>query len=378
MSNRDDFLKPVKRIVAARAGWQCSMCRRLTVGPSEEAPDALTNIGKAAHIAAASSGPGARRYDDTMTPKERAGIANAIWLCSDHAELIDRDAVTYSASQLHNIKRNHEQLIAHAVRIGTSTNFTTGLFAIGPDIVCTGVLASVSADSWRLRLAHFLTGDIHKITMFIDGFVKMIPEDQYVLSNDVGDGRVLTSAPTLVKEVDDYILICPVAASFPRIDAQKLGSSMALHPDTSDLYVDSQGDIARVSGLDYLPQKIHMLLSLNQGDNVFSPKYGMRFFEYFEAFRGSPWLDLMLKLDVIRQASIPFYDRIMSRHETPLRCVNRVHSIDLLTDSPVDNRLSLRISLDVQGVGKWIRELSIFMPTPDQVATRARLRADIF
>ena len=56
MNNRDDFSEKVKRAVAARAGWHCSFagCAKLTVGPSEEAPDAFANIGEAAHICAAS------------------------------------------------------------------------------------------------------------------------------------------------------------------------------------------------------------------------------------------------------------------------------------------------------------------------------------
>jgi hypothetical protein len=53
MSNRDDFSKKIKRAVAARAGWHCSLadCAKLTVGPSEEAPDAIANTSEAAHIA---------------------------------------------------------------------------------------------------------------------------------------------------------------------------------------------------------------------------------------------------------------------------------------------------------------------------------------
>jgi hypothetical protein len=94
MNNRDDFSARVKQAVAARAGWHCSLagCAKLTIGPSEEAPDAVAKIGEAAHICAASEG--GRRYDASMTPDERAGFDNAIWLCSDHAKLIDRDEVT--------------------------------------------------------------------------------------------------------------------------------------------------------------------------------------------------------------------------------------------------------------------------------------------
>src|ERR1035441_10378753 len=64
MSNRDDFSKKTKNAVAARAGWHCSFtgCGKSTVGPSEESSDAVTMIGKAAHICGAVPGPGSRQY----------------------------------------------------------------------------------------------------------------------------------------------------------------------------------------------------------------------------------------------------------------------------------------------------------------------------
>lgn len=177
-----------------RAGWRCSLCKRGTVGPSAETPEATTVIGKAAHITAASSGPGARRYDALKLPEERAGPSNAIWLCSDHADLIDRDESTYSVERLHAIKRDHEEATALAVRTGARADLLTGLVAIDPDLICTGKLTSVLAESWTLRLAHFLAGDMHGVVSFIDGFAEMKPEVRYVLSNELVDGRYCCAA----------------------------------------------------------------------------------------------------------------------------------------------------------------------------------------
>jgi hypothetical protein len=56
-------------------------------------------------------------------------------------------------------------------------------------------------------------------------------------------------------------------------------------------------------------------------------------------------------LGVIRQAAIPVADQIMNTQSTPLQCVARVHGVELLSESPEDNRLHLRVGLDVQGVG---------------------------
>ena len=379
MNNRDDFSEKVKRAVAARAGWHCSFagCAKLTVGPSDEAPDASTKIGEAAHMCAAAPGIGGRRYDLSMTPEERAGINNAMWLCSDHAKLIDRDEVTYTAEGLRAMKREHEEACARAVRTGSSAELVTGLLAIGPGIVCTGTLTHIDASSWTLRLSHFLIGDLHKMISFISSFAGETTDHRYILSNELGDGRVLIAAPSLTKQADGYSMRCPVAPGFPRIDVQKIGSSLALNPDTNDLYLDEKGSPARVSGLDYFPQRVSEVLSMQRGESPFSPTFGMRFFEYFEAYRGSPWLDLLFKLDVVRQASIPFKDRGLDRQYTPLQCVTRVRDVALLADTPAKNRLPFRVDFEVQGIGPWQREISIYMPTAEQVAERAQMLASM-
>jgi len=378
MSNRDDFSEKTKKAVAMRASWHCSFtgCGKPTVGPSEESSEAVTMIGKAAHICGAAPGPGSRRYDASMTPEERAGIDNTIWLCADHADLIDRDQVTYSVETLRAMKREHEASCAKGVRLGRSHDLGAGLLAIGPDIICIGDIQNVSAASWTLRLKHFVAGDVHELVSFIDGFAKTEPDDRYLLSNELGDGRVLLEAPSLTKQNDGYSLLCPVAPSFPRVDVQDLGSSLSLHPETGDLYLDGKGNLARVSGLEYLPKKVQSLLSVQRGESVFNPTFGIRFFEYFEAFKGSPWLALLLKLDVVRQAAIPYTDTLLNRQYTPLRFVTRVYSLGLLSQTPNDNRLLVRVDLEVQGLGRWQRDLSVCLPTKEQMDKHAQQLAE--
>ncbi|MBR8239514.1 hypothetical protein [Burkholderia multivorans] len=373
MNQRDDFSEKVKRAVAARAGWHCSFagCAKLTVGPSEEAPHASANLGEAAHICAAS--PGGRRYDPNMTPDERAGINNAIWLCSNHAKLIDRDAVTYTAGQLREMKRSHEAACARAVRTGSNADPITGLVSIGPDIVCTASITRIDAHSWTLRFNHFLIGDLHEVISFISSFASEPLDHRYILSNELGDGRMLTSAPSLLKQADGYSLLCPVAPSFPRVNVYNIGSGLASHDDTNDLYLNAKGNIARVSGIDYFPQRVREILSLQRGESPFQPTFGMRFFEYFEAYSGSPWLDLLFKLDVVRQASVPYEDSLQGRQYTPLQCVTRVHNVELLAPTREDKRLPVRVDFEVQGLGRWERELSIYMPTAEEMAERARM-----
>jgi hypothetical protein len=377
MNNRDDFSEKVRRAVAARAGWHCSFagCGKLTVGPSDESPYKSTNIGKAAHICAAP--PGGRRYNVAMTPEGRSDIGNAMWLCADHADLIDRDEVTYTTEGLLAMKRGHEVSCAQAVRTGSSASLMTGLIAIGPNIVCTAELSQIEVATWTLRLGHFLIGDIHGIAAFIDGFSRQATEDKYVLSNELGDGRVLVAAPALTKLGEGYSLRCPVAPGASRIEAQNIGTGFALDTEAHDLTLNKKGSFAVVSGVDYLPQRIREVLSVQRGESPFWPTFGMRFFEYFEAYRGSPWLDLLFKLDVVRQAAIPYRDNTTTPPRTPLQCVTRVRNLEILAHTPEKSRLPIRLDLDVQGLGTWSREISVYVPSADQMALIAKRRADI-
>ena len=104
---RDNFMVSTARIMAERVGFLCSnpSCRNHTVGPNQHAKKS-TKIGEAAHItAAAAGGP---RYDNTLTREERSHTENEIWLCSNCADLIDKDFENYPVSLLRQWKAEAE------------------------------------------------------------------------------------------------------------------------------------------------------------------------------------------------------------------------------------------------------------------------------
>lgn len=111
-TNRDDFTQATKKTLADRVGWRCSnpKCRKLTVGPSPSSTDRRILTGIAAHIcAAAEGGP---RYDSSMTTEARKGIDNGIWLCRDHAWVIDADPEFYDVDKLKKWKKEAEESAA--------------------------------------------------------------------------------------------------------------------------------------------------------------------------------------------------------------------------------------------------------------------------
>src|ERR1700737_2533890 len=171
MSNRDEFSPRIKRAVALRAGYFCSFrgCPRSTSGPSMESPEAVSMTGKAAHIHAAA--PGGRRYLESMSREERSDISNAIWLCAHHADLIDRDEVTYTADALRAMKAEHEASCKARQRNADAVGIVIpDLIALGPDIVFVGELLGVDNAQWSFHLHHFVEGDIHALIGFIERF----------------------------------------------------------------------------------------------------------------------------------------------------------------------------------------------------------------
>jgi len=113
MGERDNFSANTRRLVASRAGYLCShpSCRVMTVGPSRESVDDIATVGVAAHICAAA--PGGPRNDPAMSSEQGVSIENAIWLCSTHATLIDRDTVRFAVDVLRQWKKNHEYYVEH-------------------------------------------------------------------------------------------------------------------------------------------------------------------------------------------------------------------------------------------------------------------------
>ena len=87
---------------------RCSFptCDAITVGPSDEGDDEVTNVGMAAHIVAAS--PGGPRFDPQFTVEQLTSINNGIWMCYTHGKLVDDDVVRFTVPVLRRWKKSAE------------------------------------------------------------------------------------------------------------------------------------------------------------------------------------------------------------------------------------------------------------------------------
>lgn len=107
VSTRDDFSDLTKIELLVRAANLCSRCHVFTVG-STDAGDRKNSIGVAAHICAAASGPGAKRYDATQTKAQRKHFDNGIWLCYSCSKLIDNEETFHTVAHLREMKARHQ------------------------------------------------------------------------------------------------------------------------------------------------------------------------------------------------------------------------------------------------------------------------------
>jgi hypothetical protein len=109
-----DFVEATKKLLADRAGHECSLpyCRVRTVGPGAASSEAA-KVGQASHIfSAAPKGPRGR---GGLTPAQLAEADNGIWTCELHGKDIDNNrGNAFPAGLLRAWKRQHEAHIRRA------------------------------------------------------------------------------------------------------------------------------------------------------------------------------------------------------------------------------------------------------------------------
>ncbi|MCX5867699.1 MAG: hypothetical protein NT009_09550 [Proteobacteria bacterium] len=125
-NERDEFSKQIKECLSKRASYICSNpdCRCLTVAPSEGDPEKYIFTGKASHLTAASKG--GPRYDPSLSPEQRSSIENGIYLCSNCADMIDKNnGLDFPIEKLKTWKNNHEKWVRENLNKSFSPPITT-------------------------------------------------------------------------------------------------------------------------------------------------------------------------------------------------------------------------------------------------------------
>ncbi|WP_244904334.1 hypothetical protein [Pseudomonas fragi] len=359
---RDEFTRRTKSDLALRSSYLCCLCKCSTVGPSDEAPNAVAMIGVAAHIAAAAAGPGARRYDPKMANSERSHIDNGIWLCATCSILIDRDDKRFTVEYLHNLKIEHEA----SRRIhGNGGTDSEDIIAIGPDLIALGSVIKSEPAGPRVRISHFLQGNIRELWSLARDFKKWPIERRYVLLNELGSGGLLAEAPSIERTNQGYEVQLSLQDDIPRRDASKLKSHCV---DTLKI----------IEGLSASIQNFESILGMARGTWFTDLNLGSDISDLYWRYFGSPWFKDLVMMEIIRLSSVPSISRISSELTTPMACVNRVNRIEVPSFNLANHRIAINVDFELEGIGNWQGALSVFISNPEElnegraIATKAR------
>jgi class 3 adenylate cyclase len=232
------------------------------------------------------------------------------------------------------------------------------LIAIGPDLIAVAEIEDISNESWRFHIHRFVLGDMQALVAFVGSFESTVASDRYILSTELGDGRALSAAPSLDVRQRQFVVSCAVHQRSPRLPAAALKAEWAMSR-RHDLVIDKRGNIALVSGLAALPQRITSSLSLQRGESPAYPEAGSKLGQHFRSV-DRELRPKLIQLDIIRLAAIPITDATPTDYPTSLHCVDRVRSVAILGESH-NGWLPVRIELDVNGAGLWSQEISFLL-----------------
>lgn len=186
----DDFSPAVKRELAQRVGYRCSMpsCRAATSGPSDSRSSRASNVGVAAHIHAASEG--GARYDPQQSPEERRSFENGIWLCQTDGKLIDDDEVRFPNTLLEQWKRLAEERAAR--ELGRSSSHMP---LADREIVSLGRALVPDREKLRFEVDEFLV-DVGGKTAWGNQYdlVRMVLYELAINAVEHGNARNMTMA----------------------------------------------------------------------------------------------------------------------------------------------------------------------------------------
>jgi hypothetical protein len=350
-TTRDDFSKRTKSDLALRASYQCSLCKASTVGPSDETSNAVTMIGVAAHIAAAAPGPGARRYDHSMTSDQRGSIDNGIWLCASCSVLIDRDEARFSAQYLHELKLKHE---ASKRLQGQGDADRDDIIAIGPSLIAIGSVLLFGPDGCLFRISHFLEGNIRELWALSVDFGKWPDEDRYVLSNELGYGGLLSQPPAIERTEFGHEVTVQIQAATDRRDAMTIKTMCR---ETGRM----------LDGMEAMESVFSNVLSLAQGTWFTDIQSGSFISDYRERYADSAWLSRLIMMEIIRLSFVPRKSSAANKKVAPLAWVKRVNSVKIPTFELTEQYLSIHVDAELEGVGKWSGALPVFICTPEQL-----------
>lgn len=362
---RDEFSKKTKKILAERVGWLCSFpgCSRPTVGSRKDDHTKSINLGDAAHIHAAS--PKGPRYNAAMSSEQRKDISNGIWMCKTHANLIDKDFKEYTPEILRGWKANAERLSHENLKIpGNSYHRPEArtLISLGFKVIFYAYWLKIHGNNWSFEILGFLEGSHNDIRDFSSKFLLLNKNEKFIVIESEGDARTISKQPELLFEEKKYILNLTVDGAFNASDPDQIGIGLAVD-NSNDIFLDKNGNLAMMSGVDLAIQNISSVLGLIKGEYILDTGIGSLVSFFYQKYKDD--LDLLsrlIKLELIRLSLINDSNLRLGADDKPsLHFISKIENVSLSTSSLNNYRLEPLISLTWGNGKKWSGVIPIWI-----------------
>lgn len=193
--NRDNFTPATISILKQRAAFICSNpnCKCLTIAPSKSDDEKVEFNGVAAHVCSAA--PGGPRYKEEMTPEERSGINNGVFLCANCSVLIDKNnGIDYSENELRKWKVEHENWVISNLNKKISENNSTTINVVSHNQIGGITAGVVNFGEPQRKLTSQLKAETDRMFPDINENISV----SYVSGN--------TEALHFANEINDYLI----------------------------------------------------------------------------------------------------------------------------------------------------------------------------
>jgi len=275
--------------------------------------------------------------------------------------MIDADYTNFSASTLRQWKEIAEKKTYQTLKELSKTEISTPLtlISLGKSIVFEGVWKSVKNNLWSFEIGEFIVGSAELLKEYS---VEQNAQsgNNYLVVESQGDGRLLTDDFTWQFLEDKYEVSVSVADKQPRTDPHQIGGDIRLTED-GDLEI-KDGSFYVVKGLECGIQQIARTLSIGFGELFYAPGFGSYFSNYFHRFRGNRrLLNRLLKIEIIRLISIPYFGDDKEKPRAPLDFVNRVVNVEIQNMEFVKSRIPVALKLEWGNGEIWEGIIKVFV-----------------
>lgn len=354
-NGRDDFSPNTKRILGSRVAYRCCYpgCNITTIGPDTSNENNVVNIGKAAHVHAAA--PGGPRYLPDMSIEERQSLGNGIWMCGNHAWLIDANYGNYSAETLKQWKSTAEAEAYRKLKNMEKEQFPdpTTIICLSPVLMFEAVWRAANQDTWRFAVKEFINGDVASLRDY--AAMRTNESYSYIIIESQGDGRLISGEFKWEQHSDGIEITVKVSPPVIRRNPNNIGSDVSTGMD-GDITFEN-GDFKIVSGKELAIETIERILGMPVGTMLTNPRAGSFFNAHYQQYRGNAsLLNRITKIELTRLITIPFKPEDPA-DQPELNFINRIHEVRVLEES--NGIVSVYVALEWGDGSYWNGSLHV-------------------